>query len=249
MELNWSTVVLEIVNFLVLVWILKRFLYRPVLRVIAARRASIEATLTEARERQTQAEQLRAQYENRLAEWQQEKQAARDALQQELQKQRGQALQALQATLAGAREKARVVEEQRVRELEDRKERQGLELGARLAARLLEGLAGPELEGRIVDLVGRQLAALPDEQRSALRHAIENGKGDVQVESAHRLSDEQRQSLQGAVQALLGDSVACSFREAPGLIAGLRLALGDWSLAANLRDELDGFVDLSRAID
>ena len=37
MQLNWSTFVLEIINFLILVWVLKRFLYKPVLAAIAQR--------------------------------------------------------------------------------------------------------------------------------------------------------------------------------------------------------------------
>ena len=41
MELNWTTFALEIVNFLALLWILKRFLYRPVLATLAERRAGI----------------------------------------------------------------------------------------------------------------------------------------------------------------------------------------------------------------
>ena len=39
MELDWTTFILEIINFLVLVWILHRFLYQPVMNVIAQRRA------------------------------------------------------------------------------------------------------------------------------------------------------------------------------------------------------------------
>ena len=49
MELDWTTFALEIINFLVLVWMLKRFLYRPVLATLAERRAGIERTLAEAR--------------------------------------------------------------------------------------------------------------------------------------------------------------------------------------------------------
>ena len=89
MELNWTTVALEIVNFLVLVWILKRFLYRPVLQVIERRRADIETTLNEAREREETAQQLREQFENRLAAWQQDKLAAREELQRELERLQG----------------------------------------------------------------------------------------------------------------------------------------------------------------
>ena len=49
MQIDWTTLVLEIINFLVLVWILKRFLYRPVMEAIAARQQRVEGKLAEAR--------------------------------------------------------------------------------------------------------------------------------------------------------------------------------------------------------
>jgi len=243
LELNWTTVALEIVNFLILVWILKHFLYRPVLRVIEQRRAAIEDTLTEAKQRQDDAEKLRSQYENRLAEWQKDKQQAREALQREIQQQRNQAMQELEKSLDAEREKANVVEQRRVRELADSRERAALALGARFAARLLQGLSGPELEGRILGLVCSELAGLPDAQRVALRRAAENGGTAVRVESAHTLGGDQREQLQHALRGLLGGEHDCSFVENPALIAGLRLSVGDWSLGANLGDELKGFAD------
>ena len=123
MELDWTTVALEIVNFLVLVWILKRFLYRPVLQVVERRRADIEATLNEAREREQATEELRAQFENRLAEWQQDKLAAREELQRELQQQRSHAMEELQKTLGAEREKVQVLEQRRAHELEEHRQR------------------------------------------------------------------------------------------------------------------------------
>ena len=247
MELNWTTLILEIVNFLVLVWILKHFLYRPVLGVIEERRAGIEAALAEAKQRQDQAEKLRSQYENRLAEWQQERQQASEALQREIQQQRSRALEELQKTLAAEREKAGVIEQRRARELEESRERAALVLGARFASRLLDGLSGPELEGRVLEMVCKALDGLPEEQRAALRRAVANGGSAVRVESAHALDAGQRQRLALALQDLLGDTVNCSFDEQPDLIAGLRLSVGDWSLGANLRDELKGFSDQANA--
>ena len=67
MELDWTTFWLEIVNFLVLVWLLKRFLYRPVADAVARRRAAIERSVSEARSRAEQAEGLERQYRGRLA--------------------------------------------------------------------------------------------------------------------------------------------------------------------------------------
>jgi len=77
MDLSWSTFVLEIINFLVLVWILKRFLYKPVLDVIARRRAGIEKSMADAEALHADAEKLQEQYEDRLAVWDQERLQAR----------------------------------------------------------------------------------------------------------------------------------------------------------------------------
>jgi F-type H+-transporting ATPase subunit b len=239
-ELDWTTVALEIVNFLVLVWILKRFLYRPVLQVVERRRADIEATLNEAREREQATEELRAQFENRLAEWQQDKLAAREELQRELQQQRSHAMEELQKTLGAEREKVQVLEQRRAHEFEEHRQREALQLGARFASKLLHDLSGPELEARIVELFCEQLTQLPDVQQAALRRADTT---EVNVQSAFTLNATQRAAITQALNAVTGRQMTLSFAEQPELLAGLRLALGDWTLGANLRDELKGFSD------
>ena len=243
MELNWSTVILEIVNFLILVWILKHFLYRPVLRVIEQRRTGIEATLKEAKQREEAAEKLRTQFENRLTEWQKDKAAAGEKLQHELQQQRSRALAELEKALDAEREKAEVVSLRRARELEEGQERAALELGAQFASRLLEGLSGPELESRIVALFWEELAQLDTAQQQALRRAFSDDGDTIEVKSAFPLDTAQRQKLSEALEKLLGSEPGLSFVETPELIAGLRISIGAWSIGANIRDELKGFVD------
>jgi F-type H+-transporting ATPase subunit b len=239
-ELNWTTVVLEILNFLVLVWILKRFLYRPVLEMVERRRAGIEATLNEAREREQAAEKLRAQFENRLTDWQQDKLAARAELQREMQQQRTHAMEELQQTLDAEREKVQVLEKRQAHELEEQREREALQLGARFAARLLHDLSGPELEARIVELVCTQLARLPEAQQAALRRV---NTTNIDVQSAFTLNETQRAAITQALNAVTGQRTTLAFSEQPELLAGLRLSVGDWTLGANLRDELKGFLD------
>ena len=77
MELSWATFFLEIINFLVLVWILKRFLYKPVLEAIGHRKAVIDKTLADADAKEAGAQALVEQYQNRLAEWENEKEKLR----------------------------------------------------------------------------------------------------------------------------------------------------------------------------
>lgn len=240
-ELSWSTFVLEMVNFLVLVWILKRFLYKPILETIAARQAGIDKTLTDARAVQGEAAELKARYEGRLAEWELEREKARGALQTEIEAERGRKLEALRGTLELEREKARVLDERRRAEASHQLEDEALSLGARFTARLLTAIASPELEATLIGLAGTQLAELSGEQSTALREAYESQDGSARVVSAYPMSVAQRGSLEQALKAVLGGEVECKYEEDAGLVAGLRIVVGPWVLHANLRDELESF--------
>ncbi len=56
MSIDWITVVAQLLNFLVLVWLLKRFLYRPILDGIDAREVEISTRMAEATEARKKAE-------------------------------------------------------------------------------------------------------------------------------------------------------------------------------------------------
>jgi F-type H+-transporting ATPase subunit b len=246
MELSWSTFLLEIVNFLVLVWILKRFLYKPVLDVIARRRMQIEQTLQAAKDERLASEALQTQYENRLADWEQEREARRKTLQREFEAERTRRLDALAAELEDERRKARVLAEREQRETERRLEIQALQLGRDFAARLLTRLAGPALEGRLLDVALDDLVALPEAQRQTLHQAWHNGNGRIEVISAHPVDQSRRRRLEQALTELVGQAITCNYREDPDLIAGVRLHLGAWVLHANLQDELKSFEETGR---
>lgn len=242
MELNWSTFILEIVNFLVLIWILKHFLYKPVLGVIARRRAAIEKDLDEAKVLHEDADGLRKHYENRLTEWNREKQAAHQALDNELEKERAQRLQLLQAELEAEREKARVsMARQRANERR-RMEETALEQGARFVSSLLSELSSPELEQRLVDLCLKEIADLPSQRRLDLRNAAEKADA-VVICSACPLSEDTRGKIERVLSEQLELNIPCRYEEDSDLLAGLRIIIDAWVLHANLADELKGFAE------
>lgn len=247
MEMSWSTFVLEIVNFLVLVWILKRFLYKPVLDVIARRRAGIEKTLSEAAAQREEAEGLQKRYEGRLADWDRERQKTQSELAQDIEAERSRRLEELRATLEQERDKAQQAEQRRVADERRKNEETALLQGARFATRLLEQAAGPETEIRLVDLALTGLAELPRERVDALRNNHAGALQEVVVSSAYPLADGQRERLSQALTGLAGDDASVRFDQDESLLAGLRITIGAWVLAANLRDELQGFAELAHA--
>jgi F-type H+-transporting ATPase subunit b len=245
MELSWTTFALEIVNFLILVWILQRFLYKPVLAVIDRRRAGIESVLAEAEAKQSAAQTLKEQYEGRLSAWEQERERARQALADELEQERAQKLAALKDELEQQREKTRIAEAQRQADAQRKTEAIALAQGARFAARLLEQAAGPELQSRLIELAISELGQLSTDQVEALGNSRTAPPDAIVVTTAFPMQNEQKQKLEQALAAVTKLAVPCRFEVDESLVAGISIAVGGWVLAANLRDELRGFTSLA----
>jgi len=244
LEINWSTFLLEIINFLVLVWILKRFLYRPVLLILEKRRQKIEQSLKEITERQTQALALEKQYQGRLDEWEREKQQLREALQEELQNEKTLKQQQLKTDLSSEREKAAVIAERHQAEMLQQSQQNAHQQSARFAAKLLSAVAGPELESRLFELLLKTLDELDNEHQTTLRNACKTTTDNIIISSAYALSGDQRGQLEQKLRALSKQSVKIIYEQSPQLLAGLRIAVGPWVLRINLQDELSGFVEL-----
>ena len=244
MELNWSTFLLEIFNFLVLVWILKHFLYAPVLNLIARRRAAIADQLSEAKQLHADADTLKQQYEHRLVDWEQERQKAMKGLMGELEENRLHALDELKAELAREEEKLRVArsrqDKQAMREIEQR----ALQQGAGFASRLLAEAAGPELENRLFDLLLDDLGALSDDQISVLSNEWGKSPERILVTSAYPLAEDKCDRLEHILTRTTGFSAPVHYEQDAKLLAGLNITIGAWVLQLNVRDELQGFIEL-----
>jgi F-type H+-transporting ATPase subunit b len=242
MGLDWSTIVLEIVNFLVLVWLLKRFLYRPVLATLAERRSRIEGVLAEAKETEERASALKGQFESRLADWEQEKAAARASLETAMALERERQMEALAEALAAERERSAAQEAHRQETL---KRELAAEAGAearRFASTLLGRVAGRETEARLVELFIEELGALPEERLGVLRTG-QNARARGVFATAYPLPEPLRARLAGAVEARLGVRGEFDFVEDSGLLAGVRLSLGAWQLDFSVAGELGVFAE------
>ena len=241
MAIDWTTFTLEVINFLVLVWLLKRFLYQPVLGVLGRRQAGVAHTLAEARRAEAEAVERRDQFERRLADWETEKASLHAALQAELAAERGRQLQALTRTLAAEQERQQAQAAHRAVEQRRELEAQALLQARRFATRLLSRLAGPELEGLLLDVFVADLTDLPEDQFAGLDIDALGDGGQVHIISAFPVPEVQRQRVASALTARLGRALPLSWVEDPELLAGLRLALGPWQLDLSLADELDAF--------
>lgn len=244
MNFEWSTFILEIINFLILVWILKRFLYHPVRAAIEARREAIDKDIAAAETQHQKADELKQRYEHRLADWETEREKARAHLDSELDAEREKRLQALEAEIKGRQERARVLAERETR-LRDQAERERAQARAgEFLRRLLGSLAGPELQARLVERLLGGMDKLPADRLAAGREAWHSGDETPCITTAFPLDEPARKALLEQLGGSLGKPGAePEFKEDEALVAGIRLEFGSWLLSMNLRDEMDLFRD------
>lgn len=243
MNFDSTTFVLEVLNFLVLVWLLQRFFYRPVMEVIERRRAEEGAVITGAQALRDEAMGLKAEYEARLARAAEDRDRAMAKLDGEIAQERARRLAAIEVEVEvdAERQRREALEARERSERDAERERRAIALAARFATRLLARVASPELEDKLIELAQADLHAIGPDRRAALQAALGKSGARVKVLTAYPLSPDRRSALSAALRTLAGQTLATEFAEEPTLQAGPCITVGPWVLMANLRDELEFF--------
>ncbi|WP_022980744.1 ATP synthase subunit B [Ideonella sp. B508-1] len=242
MNLDATTFALEILNFAVLLWLLRRFLFKPVQAALAAR-AQAQQQQRDTLDARQQALEARAQaLAAQEAGQAGQREAARQALVEEIAALRSQRLAALDAELRAEREKAQV---RLQREASARQEQADRQLQARAAGFVgdyLKRLASPALEAALVDLFLTDLAARAEAlalELSPLGRAP--GAEPPTVSSAFALPEALQARIRTGLAAVLGQDVAPRWTLEPDLLAGLSVHLPGHQLETSLRRGVDAF--------
>ena len=235
MTIDWSTLLLQTINALILIWLLARFLFRPVAKVIADRQTSAEQLLLKAkRERQAaQAEHRKAvQHLDDLAKHRSEaiSQATRES--EELKKM---VLESAKTKAAQRRQEADhklALETANMEEkLCDWVNQQASVIVEKLMARLPDDA---RIGGFITELAD-SFAALPSSDREKL---INNDEGQV-INCARALTQQEKMKLQSALDKALGHAIKLKFAVTPELIAGFAVDAEHFSIRNNLKADLE----------
>jgi len=220
MQISWWTFALQVVNFLVLVWLLQRFLYRPVRNILEKRKKLATEALAEADEAKVQAEAERRHYEEARDKLAQERQAMLEAAHRASEAERTKRID------EARQEAQKLIETAHVTIAEERaKTLAGLEadvasLAVTLAGKLLDKL-GPSITGGVfLDQTEAALKTLPDAERRRLERDLASNGAHVTVVTAAPLKSQEQKAWQSRLEGNLGRSLDIAFDVDPKLIAG-----------------------------
>lgn len=234
---DWFTVGAQLLNFLVLIWLLKRFLYQPILNALDARERKISAELASAEQKMQEAQTEREEFQRKNQEFVQQRADLFKAATEEVKVERQRLLHEARQeadSLRAKRQEALHSEQQSLCTAISRRTQQ--EVFA-IARKTLADLADADLEKQMVAVFIQTLQQSDSETRQLLM-AIKNTTEPLQIRSTFELSASQRTEIEQAVQTILAITVPLQFETAPDLIGGIELRSDGQKISWSIADYL-----------
>lgn len=238
MLVDWFTVGAQALNFLILVWLMKRFLYRPILRAVDAREKLIAAELADAAAKKAEAQKDRDELQHKNEELDRQR-AALLAAATEAAQSEGRRL------LDAARQEADALSAKRLEALRRDAQSLGQAISLRtqaevfaIARKALTDLAAISLEARLVEVFIRRLREMNGQAKADLAKALQTASEPALVRSAFELPAAQREAIQQALDETFAAGVHVRFATAPELVGGIELTANGQRVAWNIDDYL-----------
>jgi F-type H+-transporting ATPase subunit b len=253
MLIDWFTVGAQALNFIILVWLLKRFLYKPILDAVDARERRVAAELADADAKKAEASKERDEFQRKNQEFDQQRAEL-------LSKARDEAKAERQRLLGEARQAADALSAKRQQGLRNDARNLGAAIGRRtqqevfaIARKVLTELATSSLEQCMAELFARRLREMDGKAKSGFAEALGSAPGAALVRSAFDLPAQPRATIQAAVDESFSAEISLRFEVAPDLVSGIELTSNGqklaWSIADYLASLENGVDDLLKAND
>lgn len=242
MLIDWFTVIAQIVNFLVLVFLLRYFLYGPIIRAMDAREARIAEDLEAAERKRKEAAEEIAAYQEKNRELEATRDKWLNEAKEEAETRRKELTKKARQEVNEAKERwYAALEQEKEAFLQALRQRVGRESYA-ILQRALADLADEELDKQIIAVFERRLNELDEEARREIGDALAEESEEIVIHSAHDLPEEMRQRLVEAAASLHTDSnnqLPINFQTNPDLIGGLEMRAAGYKIAWSLADYLE----------
>jgi F-type H+-transporting ATPase subunit b len=238
MLIDWFTVAAQLVNFLILLWLLKRFLYQPVLKALDEREKKIAAELEHAAGVEAEAVRTKAEWQKKNDEFETQRQLMLKQATDEAGTRRAELLDKARQEYETLHSKLLETLKREQEEREAETERRVSDEIFSMAGKLLTELADESLEARIIDKFCRKLEATSTETGGQLVGQDGAPKQAV-VRSTFPLTPEQREKVTGTIEAIPGFEAPLSFELSGKTGCGIELCVDGLCVSWHFQAALD----------
>jgi F-type H+-transporting ATPase subunit b len=238
MEINWFTVIAQAINFLILVWLLKKFLYKPILNAVNEREKKITNELKDADAQKVAAEKEQDHFKKKNEDFDSKKaalleKAVADAA---IEKQQLIATAKVAAKVVGATmEKA--MKEQQEQDKKERAQNTQEQLFV-ITRKALKDIASINLEKQATAIFIKHLKAMKKKEKQQFVDAFKTDANAILVRTAFELTAKQKKEITATVNELLPAKIVLQFKIVPELISGIELSASGYKIAWSFSEYL-----------
>lgn len=242
MPFDWFTVVAQSINFIVLLWLLKRFLYKPILNGLDAREKRLQNVLHDAKSKHSQAQALQQEYENKHQAIEQQRASILKATQDEADEMSKTLVKSAQKAADDMLRKRLGAIQHELHTLQQQVLHRNVDEIYATAGKLLHDLAGVDLQQIMVNKFLDRMKSQTEEQNATLVSALQRSNNSITIRSAYALSDKEQNKISQVLTTLLGkkapSDLKLSFILVPQLVAGIELSISGWKMAWSINQHL-----------
>jgi len=243
MHIDWFVFLAQIFNFLLLMYLLKRFLYGRIIKAMDDREAKIAARFAEADELKTKAEEEARLYEKRNQSLNEKKETMLNEATLAAEAKRKELMEKVRVEVDAvkARWQDMLVREQNAF-FYDLRQRAAKQLYA-TARKALSDLADADLEERIVDEFLRRVQSLDEEKSAQLRKAIGGGGNRVTIQSAFGIPGPRQKQIEEVLKKQITNGFTIRYLHEPDIVSGIEMRVNGHKIAWSLNEYLETLVE------
>ncbi len=238
MLIDWFTVGAQALNFLILVWLLKRFLYKPILDAIDAREKRVAAELADADAKKAEAKKERDEFRHKNEDLERQRSALLSKATDEANVERRRLLEDARKAADGLSAKRQEGLRNDAHNLNQAILRRTQQEVFAIARKALADLATTSLEERLGEVFIRRLREMDGPAKAGLGEALKTTSEPARVRSAFDLPAEQRAAVQRALNEAFAAEIPVRFETAPDLVSGIELTANGQKVAWSIADYL-----------
>ncbi len=236
MQISWFEIIAQIINFFIILFILQKLLYKPVIAAMNERQVRIQKSQKEADEKMDRARELISEYKDKMAEVEDEKSSI-------INQARIEAKEKKESLLEDYKNEADRKRSSYLKEIQDEKSnfidnlRKTMgESAVKIASHILEMISSSELEEEVFKSFIEELDHLEDNIED--KRTLEDERT-TELYSARELSDSEKETIEKALKESLKNLETIEFNVDPGLVLGYELNLETYTVHTSIKNYLD----------
>ena len=238
MHLDWFVFFCQIVNLLILVYLLKRFLFGRIIKAIDAREAKIAAIFADAEKSREEARLAAERHGQRLQELEDRYQGMLNKAREEAEKHRKELMEKARLEVdMTERRWLETLRSERVTFLHELRRLAGSQIYS-ISRRVLKDLADLDLDERIVEILSEKIQAMDEDERQKFREAS-SAEGKITVQCAFDLPPEARRKLDEVIRRSIASSIDVEYEKSADMMSGYELRTDGHKIAWSMKDYLD----------